>query len=65
MTSIRNEGLTGFSPCFGLLFQYFTIRTSPFHIRPGRSPGSGPVATVVRDESALLTYFVIASLLVF
>ena len=31
MTSIRNDGLTGFSPCFGLLFQYLTIRTKPFH----------------------------------
>jgi hypothetical protein len=31
MTSMRKDGFTGFSPCLGLLFQYFTIRTSPFH----------------------------------
>ena len=31
MTSMRNEGLTGFSPWRVLLFQYFVIHTKPFH----------------------------------
>ena len=34
ITSFRNDGFTGFSPCLGLLFQYLTMRTSPFHSLP-------------------------------
>ena len=34
MTSIRNDGLIGFSPCRLFWFQYFTMRTRPFHLFP-------------------------------